>query len=96
MITKCGLDCKECYAYEKECTGCEAVCGQPFWTEHVEGGQCPLFKCCMEKEHASCGACGELPCNKWYDLKDPSMTDDEHQNSINKRVKILKGDDSSL
>ncbi|MDS1028883.1 DUF3795 domain-containing protein [Bacillota bacterium LX-D] len=89
MINKCGLCCNECYAFQKECPGCEEVCGKPFWTEYIGGEPCPVYKCCEEKAFQNCGKCNELPCKKWYDLKDPSLSDEEHLNSINKRVSLL-------
>lgn len=90
MINKCGFYCSECYAYHKECNGCEEVKGTPFWTEHIGGGQCPVFKCCSEKKYKHCGFCTQLPCQKWSDLKDPSISDEEHLNSIHMRTNRLK------
>lgn len=91
MLSKCGINCSECYAYTKECAGCEEVSGKPFWTGHIGGGPCPVYKCCGDKEYTNCGKCSQLPCKEWIDLKDPSLSDEEHMESINKRVKLLKG-----
>ena len=91
MVTKCGCDCSECYAFEKECDGCEAICGKVFWAEeHVKQDTCPIYKCCDDRKMVNCGKCNEVPCKKWYELKDPSQSDEEHIKSINKRVKRLK------
>jgi hypothetical protein len=90
MINKCGFYCTECYAYHNECAGCEELEGTPFWTEHIGGGQCPVYKCCQEKEYQHCGDCAEIPCKTWYDFKDPSITEEEHLNSIKMRTKRLQ------
>ena len=90
MLSKCGLNCQECYAFQKECAGCEEIYGKPFWTEHIGGRQCPIYQCCHEKTFENCGKCIEMPCKKWVDLKDPSISDEEHLDSIKKRVSLLK------
>lgn len=90
MINKCGAFCPECYAFKKECPGCKEVGGKVYWTEYIGEETCPVFKCCENKKIDSCGGCSELPCKKWYDLKDPSLSDEEHLNSINRRVALLR------
>jgi hypothetical protein len=90
MLQKCGVNCNECYVFQKECPGCGEVGGKPYWTHYIGGGPCPVYQCCEEKAVHNCGECRELPCKLWYDLKDPSISDDEHLNSINKRVTLLK------
>lgn len=90
MINKCGLYCNQCYAFKKECPGCEQVSGKPFWTEHIGGKPCPIYMCCQSKNLVNCGECSELPCKIWYNLKDPSLSYEQHMESINKRVDALK------
>jgi len=90
MYTRCGLNCRECYAFSKECPGCEEVKGKPFWTEQIGGGSCVIYKCCVEKDFQNCGECSSLPCKIWYELKDPSVSDEEHLNSIKERLSILR------
>lgn len=90
MITKCGCDCSECNFYQKECNGCQEISGKVFWTEYIHEDTCPIFKCCEGKKVENCGGCSEIPCKKWYDLKDPSWSEEEHLNSINKRVNAFK------
>ena len=49
------------------------------------------FDCSINKKgFSSCGDCSELPCQKYNDLRDPSIPEEEHIASIGKRVKILK------
>ncbi len=92
MLSRCGLDCSQCYAYPHDCQGCEAVAGAPFWTQQEQGGmeQCELYRCSAEKGYAHCGSCQELPCKKWYDLKDPSYSEEQHLQSIQERIKRLR------
>lgn len=90
MLTKCGVDCSTCPSYEKDCAGCEAIKGNVYWTEHIGGGTCPIYKCCEDNSHEHCGKCGSLPCNTWKELKDPSMTDEQHLDALNQRVKLLR------
>ena len=84
IISACGLDCDECQFYNKECNGCFSMKGKPFWTvEATTAGICPLFDCSINKKRfENCGECFELPCKMFVDLKDPGITDDEHQKSI--------------
>ncbi|HYH03775.1 MAG TPA: DUF3795 domain-containing protein [Bacillota bacterium] len=96
MLTKCGIDCNECYAFSKDCPGCEAVAGQPFWTEQVGVTTCAVYQCCAAKDFENCGKCQDLPCRIWYDLKDPSMSDADHVSSINRRAGLLKGNCSEV
>lgn len=89
VITRCGLDCSDCYAYPKDCPGCAKVEGKPFWTEGAK--QCELYRCSSEHGFAHCGQCAELPCQMWHDLKDPSQSDEEHQQALQVRAQRLLG-----
>ena len=88
----CGLVCNECAFFNKECKGCFMVKGKPFWTARVtEKGICPLFDCSIIKKGLSnCGDCIDLPCQMFIDLKDPNVSDYEHQKSIRKRISNLR------
>jgi hypothetical protein len=91
-LSACGLNCDECQFYPKECAGCYAVNGKPFWTaEATSTGICPLFDCAInQKGFSNCGDCVDLPCKIFMDLKDPSISAAEHQKSIRLRVKNLR------
>jgi len=93
LVSACGIECGECPFFQKTCEGCFSVKGRPFWTvEHMGGNPCPLYACAVEtKGLPSCAPCGELPCKKFMDLKDPSASEEEHLEGIQKRVAILKG-----
>jgi len=43
-----------------------------------------------EKKLKNYEACPEIPCKTWWDLKDPSYTDEQHEASIRDRVKNLR------
>lgn len=97
MMTVCGLFCSECELYEKECQGCTSMEGKPFWVVHLEEEDkiCPLYKCSLERKYTHCGQCEELPCRKWHDLKDPSLSDEAHLQSIKDRVAVLRKTENS-
>lgn len=90
MITRCGLDCRDCYAYPNDCPGCKVVAGKPAWAESIGEEQCQLYQCSAAKAYAHCGQCNELPCKMWYDLKDPSLSDEGHLQAINERIERLR------
>ncbi|MCK9617060.1 MAG: DUF3795 domain-containing protein [Lentimicrobiaceae bacterium] len=93
QVSPCGVHCDECLFFEKECNGCRHIEGKVFWAvEHLPEKICPMFDCAVNEKHfPGCGSCNELPCHWYYEMKDPSMTDEEHKISIETRVKILKG-----
>ena len=92
LISACGLICNDCQFYNNPCNGCYEVKGKTFWAkEAIPGGICPLFDCSINnRNYKSCGDCDELPCAKFKDLKDPNISDEEHQKMIKKRTKVLK------
>lgn len=92
-LSTCGLICNECPSYGKECNGCRAVEGKPFWAlEMMPDKTCPLYRCAVnERKYADCGGCAELPCKMFLEMKDPSSTDEEHRQGIITRVARLQG-----
>ena len=91
-LSPCGINCGEFEACkEAGCEGCHALQGKPFFLKDFGVETCPLYDCPVNKKgFQTCAACGELPCQIYHDWKDPSMTDEEHINSIAERVKTLK------
>jgi len=91
LLSPCGVDCGSCDFY-KDCGGCRATEGKPLYIKDIDGIEvCPMYDCPTNKKgYKSCGECSELPCKIFYDWKDPEMTEEEHLNSVNERVKILK------
>jgi len=91
-ISSCGLICNECRFYANSCPGCFRVEGKTFWAkEQTEEGICPLFACAAQKTLSNCGDCSELPCQRFDDLKDPDLSEEEHRKMIQKRVDMLQG-----
>jgi hypothetical protein len=89
-ITVCGADCSVCKFLNNPCNGCRQDNGKPFWINGLFE-ICPIYDCAVEKNHFyNCGECELLPCKIFFELKDPDSSEEEHLNSINKRVSILK------
>jgi len=91
-ISACGIDCGTCPFCGKTCEGCYAVQGKPFWTaERLQGNPCPLYDCAVTvKQYGSCAPCEDLPCKIFTELKDPSMSEEEHLAGIDRRVAALR------
>lgn len=91
-ISVCGLDCSSCPEFGKQCEGCKKISGKVFWTTHFGLEKCPMHKCCTDVhglEH--CGLCEKLPCQTYFDMRDPAYSEDEHLEGIDRRVKVLRG-----
>lgn len=91
-LSVCGANCQTCpYFQQKNCKGCNLIKGEVFWAKMVSAEICPVYDCVVNKhKYNHCGFCDELPCKLWKDLKDPSLSDEEHLQSINIRVQRLK------
>jgi len=97
-ISVCGIDCAvmcvECNKFEElqnnPCKGCNAIEGKVFWAKMFDLDVCPIYACAKDRQLKHCGECESLPCNIYADMKDPSMSDEQHQQSINERVEVLK------
>jgi hypothetical protein len=92
LLAPCGIDCKSCdFNRNHSCGGCYAIEGKPFYVQDFGMDVCPMYDCSVNKNgYKSCAECSELPCQIFYEWKDPSMTDEEHITSIHERAKILK------
>ena len=97
-ISVCGIDCAvmcvECNKYEElqnnPCKGCNAIEGKAFWTKMFNMEVCPIYVCVKDKQFKHCGECEQLPCNIYIEMKDPSWSDEQHQQYIKDRVEALK------
>lgn len=91
MVCVCGASCDGCTYRDKECSGgCTALQGRVFWTKHINADVCPVYQCVADNGYKNCGDCAKLPCETWFNLKDPEISSQEHQKSINDRVAKLK------
>ena len=90
-LSACGLVCDDCEFYGKQCSGCHQVKGMVFWASQEPGKTCRLYKCAViEKNYANCGSCKDLPCQMFRDMRDPSISIEEHEKGITARVLRLK------
>jgi hypothetical protein len=91
LLSVCGLLCDECEHFNQLCKGCYSVKGSTFWAKETMPDKiCPIFKCSItDKRYTNCGQCSELPCRIFHELKDPSLSDNEHQKSIQDRTTRL-------
>ena len=98
-ISVCGIDCsiacEECNKHEefaeKPCCGCNAEKGQLFWTKYLGLDTCPIYQCCVNEKHLEhCGKCESLPCQIYFNTKDPSFSDEAFEQSIRERVIVLQ------
>lgn len=92
LLSACGLICDDCEFYKQTCDGCHNVKGSTFWAKEMMPAKvCPMYDCSVNKKgFRDCGDCGELPCQLFLNMKDPAITDEEHQKSIGIRVGRLK------
>ena len=63
----CGYSCTGCEYHEKECPGCEATKGKPFWTAFVNAESCPVYSCCTT----------DLVCERFTRFRQPGMSDEQ-------------------
>jgi hypothetical protein len=77
--TVCGYSCSGCDHQGKECPGCEATKGTPFWTAFVGIDRCAIYQCCTaERNLPHCGKCPELMCERFNRIRDtPGITDEQ-------------------
>ena len=88
-LSVCGTDCTACPLHGNLCTGCNEACGKVFHAP--EGKPCPIYGCCVNKHHyATCASCSRVPCAVWQATRDPSMTDEQFEQSVNDRVSALR------
>lgn len=88
-LSCCGTDCEKCGFLGSLCQGCNAVSGKVF---HAPAGKaCPIYHCSVQKhKFANCAACESLPCSVWRDTKDPNLSDEAFEATIQERVCNLK------
>ena len=90
LAAPCGIYCGVCEFLNKKCNGCSSLQGNPFWINQADMKVCPIYDCCINKKHLEhCGLCEKLPCNIFYELRDPALSDEEFKESILKRKNNL-------
>lgn len=90
-LSACGTECEACSFLGSLCSGCNESCGKVFHAP--KGKACPIYSCAVQKhKFANCATCENLPCSIWKATKDPSLSEQAFEESIQTRVKNLKGD----
>ncbi|MCB9017540.1 MAG: DUF3795 domain-containing protein [Paludibacteraceae bacterium] len=89
-FTCCGCDCSKLPCYKKECKGCEEECGKVFWLKYTNLSVCPIYECIKEKGYKSCLECSESPCHRYFDIRDPRMSEEEHNKYVRQQMENLK------
>lgn len=95
LLAPCGVDCGGCHL-SKQCGGsCYGIKGKPFYLKDFGVETCPLYDCPVNQNgFKTCAECEKLPCELFYSWKDPSMSEEQHLESIEQRVKSLKEQNS--
>lgn len=87
-ISVCGTDCSVCYCFGEMCKGCNECAGKVFHVQ--EGKACPIYECVRnEKGLHNCGKCESVPCKIWMETRDPKYSDEEFQENVDMRVRML-------
>ena len=90
-LSCCGADCTTCDLFGGPCRGCNAAEGRVFHA--LEGKPCPIYACCVNRRrHATCAACEALPCDIWRATRDPNLSDEAFEASMEARVRNLRGE----
>ena len=90
-LSPCGIDCGECKLREACGGSCHESCGKPFYIKDFPVDVCPMYDCAVNKNgYKTCAECPELPCQVFYEWRDPSMTEEEHRRAVDANVLALK------
>lgn len=89
--TVCGVDCSTCKEFKQTCEGCSQIEGRVFGASYMELDTCPMYQCCVHEKHLEhCGQCSELPCEIYFETRDPEMSEEQHLAGIKRRVDVLR------
>ena len=90
-ISPCGINCDACPLNEQCGGACQQTCGKPFYIKAFGVEQCPIYDCSVNKHgYTTCGECTLVPCQLFFDWRDPSMSEEEHKKAIEGNVALLK------
>ena len=90
-LSPCGCNCEKMDCKDSCGGNCHACGGKPFYLKDFGAEVCPIFDCSVNKNgYYTCAECENLPCQLYYNWKDPSNTDEEHIQSIKDRTVLLK------
>ncbi len=90
IISCCGTFCSDCEYYPHDCAGCQNLKGKVFWLPYIDANICPIFDCCINKNHYQhCGLCKKLPCDKLH-INDPTKSAEENAEMLKMQIEQLK------
>lgn len=90
VISVCGMDCAQCNFYPEDCGGCSDTSGKPFWSSGLPEKTCRIYHCVNDKKLENCGGCHHLPCDHFFSVKDPDISEADHKKGIEERKARLK------
>ncbi len=87
-ISCCGTECSKCSFHGSLCTGCNEANGKVF---HAPAGKaCPIYQCSVGQcKFSTCASCEKLPCDIWKATKDPNLSQEDFDATIQARAAIL-------
>lgn len=90
----CGAVCAECNLFPAKCGGCRKIEGKVYWLQYAGFDVCPVYGCCVHgKGQKNCGACPDLPCEKF--MRDPTVSDEQNEANLQKMLSRLRGGQNS-
>ena len=90
QLSCCGTECDKCEYHGSLCRGCTESYGKVFHAPSKKA--CPIYQCSVNQHGlATCADCRELPCQLWRSTKDPNLTKQAFEETIRKRVNLLRG-----
>lgn len=94
-LSCCGTVCKSCEYYGTLCKGCNESRGRVFHAP--EGQACPIYECSVQQHrYGNCKDCDSIPCEIWRKTKDPSLSEEEFEQSIKQRMEQLRGGSNGI
>lgn len=88
-LSCCGMECMKCSFHGNLCKGCNECGGKVFHAP--QGKACPIYACSVQKKkYVTCAGCEQLPCAIWRETKDPQLSQEEFEKSIEERVGRLR------
>lgn len=89
-IACCGADCARCRAFPDECGGCRHTQGRVPWTGFLQLERCPIYTCCVLEQHRDhCGGCSQFPCQRFWDTRNPNLSEEEFEADLEARRRNL-------
>jgi hypothetical protein len=91
LSAPCGVDCDGCCGKDDCNGGCFKSGGKVCYIAQTGLEICPIYDCAINKKgYKSCAECAELPCQLFFDWKDPQVSVEDHKKNIEQRVITLK------